>query len=82
MSGAPIEERGAAADERALRSAQLVRDRLAGGAPADDPITREALEVMSRELRAFAEGEQHAPLASGSAGAAPARAPAARPRLW
>ena len=39
-----------AADERALREAQVVRDRLVAGAPADDPLTREALAVLTREL--------------------------------
>jgi hypothetical protein len=47
-----------AADEQALRSAQLVRDRLAAGAPTDDRITREALDELSRELREFAEEVQ------------------------
>jgi hypothetical protein len=29
----------------------LVRDRLAAGAPVDDPVTREAVATIAREFR-------------------------------
>ena len=38
------------ADDRAYRAAQLVQDRIIAGAPADDPVTREALELLNREF--------------------------------
>src|SRR5437868_9276937 len=40
------------ADDRAYRAGELVRERIAAGAPADDPITREALELIGHEFQA------------------------------
>jgi hypothetical protein len=54
----------AARDERAHRDAQIVRDRLAAGAPEDDPITRAAIDDLSRELTEMAEGRRHEPARS------------------
>jgi hypothetical protein len=64
MSTDPNGDGSAARDERAHRDAQIVRDRLAGGAPEDDPITRAAIDDLNRELTEMAEGRRQAPAKS------------------
>jgi hypothetical protein len=41
-------------DERAYRAAELAGERLAAGAPEDDPITHEAIELLAHEFKSLA----------------------------